>query len=391
MPPRILTARDRFPGGAAEQRHVLVEQGHRSLVIAAVMPEQVRRPEDVDPDATPALAYVNQARWVADCPDCTGAELVAPGDPFLCGSCFNEAIGYRWRPVRWPAGGRGAVEAMLLARVCQDHGRWEPGHACYDPRRGETLRSARKAGPFHHSWATPHTWTTGDVITAANLNISRDNENETMPAKVTTAGDTAYATGANAIARLAAGGAGQRYRMHATTGLPVWDTAMDEGRPQVLLPPGATSEGTVQLNVNTTLRVAQVFLPYAQLLNRLAFEATAVAVAGTIKFAIFSLDGATRHVNAETASVSGAGQVATDFTAWPAVAAYYYVCFLPNGTADVTVRNWQHPTFFSIGAPAGDLQMWGTLTVTASTMPATITPGSISVDSNSAIIARVYS
>lgn len=32
-------------------------------------------------------AYVNHGRWVADCPLCNGAELVAPGEAMLCGSC----------------------------------------------------------------------------------------------------------------------------------------------------------------------------------------------------------------------------------------------------------------------------------------------------------------
>ncbi len=31
-------------------------------------------------------AYVNRGRWVADCA-CNGAELVAPGEEMLCGSC----------------------------------------------------------------------------------------------------------------------------------------------------------------------------------------------------------------------------------------------------------------------------------------------------------------
>ena len=31
-------------------------------------------------------AYINQGRWVADCP-CNGAEIVEPGEDMLCGSC----------------------------------------------------------------------------------------------------------------------------------------------------------------------------------------------------------------------------------------------------------------------------------------------------------------
>lgn len=31
-------------------------------------------------------AYANHGRWVADCP-CYGAELVAPDEPMVCGTC----------------------------------------------------------------------------------------------------------------------------------------------------------------------------------------------------------------------------------------------------------------------------------------------------------------
>ena len=37
-------------------------------------------------DGGPIDAYVNHGRWVADCA-CNGAELVAPGQEMLCGSC----------------------------------------------------------------------------------------------------------------------------------------------------------------------------------------------------------------------------------------------------------------------------------------------------------------
>lgn len=50
----------------------------------------------------------------------------------------------------------------------------------------------------------------------------RDNLLETGPAKVTTQGDTLYATGANALARLAKGTAGQTLRMNAGATAPEW-------------------------------------------------------------------------------------------------------------------------------------------------------------------------
>ncbi len=37
-------------------------------------------------DGTTVLAYVNWGRWVADCA-CNGAELVAPNQEMVCGSC----------------------------------------------------------------------------------------------------------------------------------------------------------------------------------------------------------------------------------------------------------------------------------------------------------------
>jgi hypothetical protein len=61
------------------------------------------------------------------------------------------------------------------------------------------------------------------VLTAANLNTHlRDNLTETAVAKVTTQGDLAYATGANALARLAKGTAGQGLRMNAGATAPEW-------------------------------------------------------------------------------------------------------------------------------------------------------------------------
>ena len=38
-------------------------------------------------------AYINEARIVADCPDCNGSELVRPGEYFLCAHCHPELRG----------------------------------------------------------------------------------------------------------------------------------------------------------------------------------------------------------------------------------------------------------------------------------------------------------
>lgn len=58
------------------------------------------------------------------------------------------------------------------------------------------------------AWTTPMTFTSGSVLTAAQLNTYvRDNSNETAAAKATTAGRIFVATGANAIAERVVGSA----------------------------------------------------------------------------------------------------------------------------------------------------------------------------------------
>jgi hypothetical protein len=65
------------------------------------------------------------------------------------------------------------------------------------------------------------------LVTAAQLNTHiRDNINETAPAKVTTAGDTVYATGANAITRLAVGANNKILKV--ASGLPSWQDPIEK-------------------------------------------------------------------------------------------------------------------------------------------------------------------
>jgi len=77
------------------------------------------------------------------------------------------------------------------------------------------------------AWTTPRTWTTGELVTAALLNTHiRDNLNETMPAKITTAGDLVYGTSANAIARRAIGTNGYALRADTADSAPKYRGAL---------------------------------------------------------------------------------------------------------------------------------------------------------------------
>lgn len=77
------------------------------------------------------------------------------------------------------------------------------------------------------AWTDPagHVWTTGEAVTAANMNtFIRLNLEATAPDKVTTAGDLVYATAANTLARLAIGTNGQFLRGGAIA--PLWSNTL---------------------------------------------------------------------------------------------------------------------------------------------------------------------
>lgn len=68
-------------------------------------------------------ARVNHGRWLADCPACNGAELVALGRRFVCQApgCGAQA------DVRWPAAPTKAkIEALLALRPGAAQRNWTP-------------------------------------------------------------------------------------------------------------------------------------------------------------------------------------------------------------------------------------------------------------------------
>lgn len=74
------------------------------------------------------------------------------------------------------------------------------------------------------AWGTPPTAVNGAIIQAADANTVRDDLNETAAGKITTAGDLVYATGANALARLAIGTAQRELLVNSGATAPQWYT-----------------------------------------------------------------------------------------------------------------------------------------------------------------------
>ena len=170
-------------------------------------------------------ARFNQGRWIADCPDCQGAELSHPGLDFVCLSeCSeeaarqfrkegkpitaensNELIARMWKisrtfrryQVEFPTN-KTEIEEALEHRAFPEWRSWE---------WGMTVQELIDAEPFlHHSWTAPRTWVAGETVTAAIGNVHwRDNLNATAVAVVTTKGDLAVATASVTLTRLAVG------------------------------------------------------------------------------------------------------------------------------------------------------------------------------------------
>lgn len=71
------------------------------------------------------VARVERGRWIADCPNCGGAEWAADGVPFFCFSCGNSDIDGDARTVVFPSNRR-EIEVALLERNAITFGQLSP-------------------------------------------------------------------------------------------------------------------------------------------------------------------------------------------------------------------------------------------------------------------------
>ena len=132
--PRIATAAELFAVTTPEeQREWLLRRRSTKQRLASfgASASDVGSPDDIALGASPAVAYVNQGRWVADCPTpgCGGAmALVRGAMGFLCGACLNVEVGYRYRPLSWPVEAVEA-EAVLSVRMLPEQANWRPGES----------------------------------------------------------------------------------------------------------------------------------------------------------------------------------------------------------------------------------------------------------------------
>lgn len=69
-----------------------------------------------------AVARIWQGQWIADCPDCNGAQFVDPEEPiYFCFVCGNRNNDCTPRPVKFPPEARRLeIESLLLERPVND-------------------------------------------------------------------------------------------------------------------------------------------------------------------------------------------------------------------------------------------------------------------------------
>lgn len=90
--------------------------------------------------------YVNEGRWVADCPAGCGGALVVTNDPaiFICPDCGSPENGNNWYAVVFPPD-KATIERVLLVRPSRrpDHARtrnWLPWETVADLKRENRAR-----------------------------------------------------------------------------------------------------------------------------------------------------------------------------------------------------------------------------------------------------------
>jgi hypothetical protein len=135
MSDRIVAAEDFYiAAGAAPAERCVVQHWHRRDVSRdPIVPKQMAQGQAVE-------VYVNHGRWIAECPDCHGAQVASRTDArFFCVDCLNAWCGGHWLRLVWPPNA-GAIEAVLLKRDTH-HRNWEP-HESVDDLLAENVAHA---------------------------------------------------------------------------------------------------------------------------------------------------------------------------------------------------------------------------------------------------------
>lgn len=172
-------------------------------------------------------------------------------------------------------------------------------------------------------------------------------------------------------------------------------------KPNFGVDPGATGIGiAVDISSNTTMYVAQIIVPTKITINKVSIRTGLVSGAGgdTIDITLYSENGQTKTVLvADGAIAAGDDDVIKTFTITQTTInpGVYYLAFNNNNASGTQFYFWPTSSIpFSATAGLGEdvasePVLFGTVTITAGTPPATITPTAITGANNACLIVRL--
>ena len=139
----------------------------------------------------------------------------------------------------------------------------------------------------------------------------------------------------------------------------------------------ATNTAETVINTNTNAIFTQFFLPFKLTLNSVYFYLKKNTVNGTFRFGIYNNAGTlvTQNISNDPKGVAQTFK-ATTTSATILTPGMYYMGVVPTGTADFTFLGWNlnNDILSSIGQASGEPCYAETVTVSASTLPASIDP-----------------
>jgi len=139
-------------------------------------------------------------------------------------------------------------------------------------------------------------------------------------------------------------------------------------------------------NTNTALCVYQICINTQIVVNKLSFYVATVNTAGVVKMSLFSEDGQTQIFSVSSASITTTGVKSIAVSAVTVNPGIYWMSILSVDTASLVIPSYGVNDGLSaallILSVAAKPVLWGRITVTADTVPATISPTAPVGDTN---------
>jgi hypothetical protein len=162
-----------------------------------------------------------------------------------------------------------------------------------------------------------------------------------------------------------------------------------------LFPKSLTDDNTVgslTLSVNTTAYISAFLVPGRITVTKIHFRVSTYTATGTVKIGVYSSDGQTKLIDVTSGTISATGLVTVSVSSVYLKPGMYYLAVVPTGTTNIQVRSIIPQAIYNsegFNNPTSEPVAYGTMTVTAGTLPTTFNPVSgITAGSSGLVITR---